>query len=400
VNDLIFDLAAVDRNLSQEYLKKIRIKTTPVVLPQSAKSTAPTAETAKTVAKEEPKPTEGKAPIAEPMKRGTPPATPPLLRPSSAKATEDTQGFGGQAAGGMKQGTPPPPPGGMKKPGNAGGPPPPPGPMIKKGKNAPAQKGQAAPVVPKGPDPLTITGSYSAGQLAKRSNEEIIELFNKLLDALGTNPDFWDAAKKEPKLDWNNKISTAKKALMDQKRNLALNGEQMIKDRIQQVRIEKAQQGLEKQNAAQMAEKKVEKLEYTQEELVAKIDALKKRMDPSDFKWLIEFQGNIKKLDKINHEKAAEYEAEFIKKFPGQKLFLPKKKEAEVKKELTEEEKIISNIEKILSEKPNFWAVKVREPIQELYDINSVRGLEYQDKYIAATKEATGKADKPFLRLK
>lgn len=396
VNNLIFDLALLDRNASQEYLKKIRAKMSPVIVLQPS---APIVEPAKkepAASPAPPVPTMPATPVSEPMQRGTPPPPPPAVKKNIPAPP---------SAGGMQKGTPPPPPpapvAGAKKGGTPPPPPPPPGPMVK-GKKGSASKEKASPAAPaaKGPEPLLVTVSYGAPQLAKRSNEEIIDLFTKLLDALATRGDFWDAIKKEPMPEWRNRIDTVKKALSDPKRNITMNVVQMIEDRIKQVRTEKAQQGLQKQESAEKEKQKSEMPEYTREELIAQIVALKKRADPSDFKWLIEFQGTIKKLDKLNHEEASQYEDEFIKKYPGQKAFLPKKKEAAVVKELTEEEKLITTIDTILKDKPVLWAIKVREPIQALYDINPAKGIEYQDKYIAATEQAAGKADKPFLKIK
>jgi hypothetical protein len=367
VDNLIFDLALIDRNVSNEYLKKVHTKIAPVAQASSAVALP-----------------------SEPMKKGTPPAAPGGGMKQGTPPPPP--------AGAIKQGTPPPPPGGAMKKG--GTPPPPPGPMVKGNKNAVADKKTVTPVAPKGPEPLSVKESYGAAQLKKRTNEEIIALFNNLLEALGSNADFWDAIKKEATLAWKNKIDTVKKALADPERNIQMNAAQLVEERIKQVRADKVKQGLEKQAAAENVVKKTEEEVYSESDLIKQIEALKKKSNISDFKWLIEFQGTVKKLDKINHDKAVEYENDFIKKYPGQKPFLPKKKAVEVKKELTEEEKIITNIDKILEEKIGLWSIKVREPIQELYDIDPTRGLEYQNKYIEEVKKTTGKVDKPFLKLK
>lgn len=394
VNNLVFDLALFNRSASQAYLKKIRSK---INLASALQSSPPIVEPEKKEISAMPVPEEPSAPsssVGQSMKRGTPPA-PPAMKKGTPPPPPSAGGL-------MKKGTPAAPPSVGAKKGGSATPPPPPGPMVK-GKKTSVPQGKTSPATPaavKGPEPLSITISYGGPQLAKRSNEEIIELFNNLLEALAIRGDFWDAVKKEPMPEWRNRIDTVKKAIADPKRNLTINAAPIIENRIKQVRAEKAQQGLQKQESAEKEKQKIEMPEFTQEELIVQINGLKKRTDPSDFKWLIEFQGSIKKLDKINHDKAVEYEAEFIKNFPGQKQFLPKKKEAVVVKELTEEEKLIAAIDTILNEKPILWAIKAREPIQLLYDMNPVKGFEYQEKYLAATQQATGKTDKPFLKMK
>lgn len=387
VDNLIFDLALIDRDISSEYLKKVLDKMTSSV----AAAAPPVSPPAVDVKKENPP----AAPSSE-INKGMPPAVP----------------------GGMKVGNPPPPPAGMKKgtppaaPGagpikKGGTPPPPPGPMTTKGKGAAAINKATEPEKPKGLDPLSERQTYGLAQLmnAKRTDEEIVVLFNKLLDALGTVADFWDAVKKEPKLDWSNKIGTAKNAVI--KRNIPIDEAKTdpakkIADRIVQVRADKAKQGLEKQVAVAQEEKKETHAEsLSEKELIIEIEKLRKEPKESDFAWVLKFQGFIKRLDQINHEKAVQYESEFLKKYPKQKSFLPKKKAPEaIKKELTTEEKIMADIDKILQGKEGMWAIKAKNPIQELYDMNPDLGLQYQDKYLAATKAATGKDDKPFLQLK
>lgn len=308
VNNLIFDLAVIDRNLSNEYLKKVRQKT--VTIPVKIVSPALDSESVqKNTPAISPLPPKNQSPQPREISKGSPPPPPPS---------------GGIAKGGI----PLPPNSGVKK----GTPPPPPGPMVKGAKATPAAKGKSSPVIsPKGPDPLTIRESYGAKQLEKRTNEEVIELFNKLLEALGTYTDFWDAVQKKPKLDWENKINTVKKTLVDPKRNISIDAAKAIADRIVQVRTDKAKEGLAKQAMAEKKEEEKEREEFSESELIAKIESLKKREKVNEMNWLIEFQGNIKKLDKVNHEKALSYQNEFIKKFTGQRPFLPKRKPIEVK---------------------------------------------------------------------
>ena len=64
---------------------------------------------------------------------------------------------------------------------------------------------------------------------------------------------------------------------------------------------------------------------------------------------------------------------------------------------MTPVEKQMAMIDKILNEKLVLWAIKVREPIQELYNMNPEFGIECQDKYLGVAKEVTGKNEKPFL---
>jgi hypothetical protein len=388
--NLLFDLALFDRGLSDDYLEKVFAKNKPVVVVQ-------------------PTPVPEASSHSAPMKKGTPPPPPGAVQKPVEKSSET--GSPASTPGTtqpMKKGTPPAPPASAQKKGivpppppmKAGGtPPPPPGPMIK-GKKAPAGTEQAAaPPAPKAPLPLSIKESYSVRQLEKRSNDEVVELFNKLLEALAASADFWDAVKKEAKLEWKNKIDTVAKALADPKRSLHMNTNKQIEDRIKQVKEEKTREGAAKQ-AAEKVEEKIEQQQLSQEELIKKVEAAKRNADVADFKWLIRFQGAIKDLAKVNHAKALEYETEFITQNPDQKKFLPKAKAGEAPKELTGEEKLTAVIDKILAEKPNFWAIKVREPIQELYDINADLGLRYQDKYLSMSKQVTGKDDKPFLNLK
>ncbi len=116
--------------------------------------------------------------------------------------------------------------------------------------------------------------------------------------------------------------------------------------------------------------------------------------------WLIQFKGIVRSLDTVNHDKAIVYEDDFIKQFPGQKPFLPKKKAVVIAKELTEEDKLVEKIDKIIELKPGLWNITVREYIQQLYDMNPQRGLEYEKKVLDPKQTGAKKADKPFLKLK
>jgi hypothetical protein len=300
----------------------------------------------------------------------------------------------------MQKGTPPPPPaGGVKK---GATPPPPPGPMAKKGAKK-TEKDIAAAIAPKTktPEPLSIKGTYSAARLAKETDNDLLTLFNDLLEALATTADFWSAKDKKPQLDWDNKINAVKKALLDPKRTITIDVNKAIQDRINQVRMEKAQAGQAQQAAVEKAkEKEKPKEEVSEPELIEQINKLLKKADTSDMLWLIQFKGIVRSLDTVNHDKALVYENDFIKQFPGQKPFLPKKKAVAIVKELTEEDKLVAKIDKIIELKPMFWNIAVREDIQQLYDMNQQRGLEYEKKVLDPQLTGAKKADKPFLKLK
>ncbi len=391
VDDLIFDLALLDRNLSREYLKKIHNKIVQIAV---AAMPVPSVEKEVPVPPVVSEPVKKESPQMAPegMKKGTPPAPPVPMKKGGTPPP---------APGPMQKGIPPAPPapGQMKK---GGTPPPPPGPMAQgKKKSTPSATGPAAPAAPKGPELLSIDQTYGLRQLEKRTTEELKELFDKLIEALASKDAFWNAEKKKPQAIWENRIDTLKKVLLarDPKGGFA----EQIAKRIIQVRNEKDQKGFEKQAAAEQEKKKEEpKEEYTEEQLLKEIELLKNNAKPGDISWSINFRGAVIKLDTFNHEKALEYEAYFIKMNPGQKLFLPKKKEALVKKELTEQEQLVAKIDKIIADKENnlLWNIKVREPIQELYNMNQELGLKYQQKVIDIAKKDTGKIDKPFLQLK
>ena len=380
VDNLIFDLYFIDRGMAKDYLKRIHIKNTQIAaakIPSVTPVPSPTVDVRRGTSPTPPPPPVGKK-VIPPSPGGIPTPTPPP---------------------GQKGMGPTPPPVGKK--GTGPTPPPPPGPMVKKDKQeGPLVKAPIIPAAPQGPEPLSIRGTYSAARLAKETDADLIELFNDLLAALPTSADFWNAKDKKPQLDWENKIGAVKKALLDPKRSTNIDADKRIEDRIKEVRTEKAQQGQKQQAAAEQAKEKEERKEEVSEaELVVLIETLLKQPNVSDFKWLVKFTTNVKKLDAINHDMAVEYESNFIKKFPEQKPFLPKKKEVVAKKELTEEEQKMEIIDKILNEKPFMWAIKVREHVQALYDMSPVLGLKYQEKVLAATKEATGKADRPFLKM-
>ena len=389
VDNALLELAVLDMNAAKIYLKKIedkKIQLAVAQLPSSPSTAQAPVAPAKSESGEMKRVTPPPVPGA--MTRGTPPPPPGAMK----SGTPPPPGMP------MKSGTPPPPPGApmVKK-----GPPPPPGPMPgkKNASNASPTKIAEAPAKPQGPKPLSIDESYSKTRLVKESTEALLTLFNELLVALSGDR-FWDGVAQKPKLDWDNRAQAVKNALLAPGRTIDIDPKKKIEEAIAETKKAKKEQGVARLAQRELEQKEPLVQQETEEELTKKINMLKKSPDVSDFKWLVEFIGTIKKLDKINHAKALEYEDAFITEFPDQKRFLPKPKVVEVKKELTPKEEKMAIIDKMISDKPNFWAIKAREPVQDLYDMDQVLGLEYQDKVLAETKKVTGKTDKPFLKLK
>jgi len=307
IND-VFDLAMVNRELARDYFIKMREKMVeagvkPVELierPSFAKAS-------------EGKPIEEK--IEEPMKRATGPRKPavPKMEPTEASKTETTEGV---AAGEepMKKGAMPAP----KKGVPSGGP----------KKNLTPTKGVAKPGTTKEEAPKVTEQIFSVSKLKELDNDKLIELFNDLLEKLGTVLSNWNGMAVErveektkhssriynvygvPVPDWTRKIDTLKKVLISKNIMSEIEVTKKINDRIAQVRAEKTAKPVV---SGQPEEKRIE--EITEADVVRDIkELLAKPADSRDTRWETAMQANIRRLKPLNRVEAEKYRDELNNK--------------------------------------------------------------------------------------
>ncbi len=341
INDL-FDLAMVNRELARDYFIKMRSKMESAeVRPLDVEEKKPTesmlpagVEPMKKGTKPAPKPAAPKAQVTEgpkaeviestlpageePMKKSTGrPA--PQRKPAvpKAEATEAPKVETPEIPSGeeMKKGTRPAP---SRKPGAPSGGP--------KKALTPAKGEAAKPVASKETAPKVVEQIFSVSRLQQLDNDKLMELLNDLLEKLGTVPSNWNGMIVErveektqysskirnvygaPVAKWTNDINTLKKVIIS--KNIMPEAEvtQKIADRIAQVRAEK---NVKPAVSTQPEEKPKEEL--TEEDLVKLIKAQLADPKADQIGWVVSIKGNIKALDKLNHDAAMQYHDQFIK---------------------------------------------------------------------------------------
>lgn len=174
--------------------------------------------------------------------------------------------------------------------------------------------------------PKKVEQIFSGPKLQQLSDDKLVELFNELLDKLRTDPRSWnamDVVKMEEKTKygsktynlygapiakWTNDINTLKKVLVSKNIMSEAQVTQTIAECIAQVRSEKkSQQVVSKEQQEKPQE------ELTGEDLAKLIKAQLTDPKPTEIGWVVSIKGNIKALDKINHEEALKYHDQFIK---------------------------------------------------------------------------------------
>lgn len=336
INDL-FDLAIVNRESARDYFIKIREKMAeessvkaeekPVVKPPFAEvekggleskpvEVKPEVVKAEVVSVE--KPAESILPAgAEPMKIGTGKPAPPRKFGAPKVESEVPKAETGEALMTIpKKPAPPkkgPPPGGPKKALT---------PLIKTAEAAAGKKEEAPKKV--------VEQIFTLAKVKALEDDKLLALFNDLLEKLGTVSTNWNATivekvEKEtghgfynaygaPVLEWMNKISTVKRALVEKKIMTEEEASQKIKDRIAQVRSEK---NVKPVASAQPEEKLKEEL--TEEDLVKLIKGLLAEPKTDQIGWAVAIKANIKALDKLNPAAAKEYQDRFIQLMQSKK---------------------------------------------------------------------------------
>jgi hypothetical protein len=307
VDNLLFDLAVVDRNIAHDYSKKIRDKVTASAIAQLPK---PIVE----------KPADGIIEIVKGKPVGAPVVFPvqPDREPIKVEQEEVILQPGEEP---MKKamGRPAPKKGGAPSS----------GPAKKLGVPSSGPKASTKPgavVAPKAVEQI-----FSVPKLQVLDNDKLLELFAGLLDKLPTNWNGQVVEKVEEKTKygskiynvygapiskWTNDINTLKKVLIT--KNVMPEAEiaKKIADRIALVRSEKNV----KPAMVGVSEEKP-KEEMTEQDLVRLIKGLLAEPKADQIGWIVSVKGNIKALDKINHAVALEYHDKFIK-LTGEKPFL------------------------------------------------------------------------------
>jgi hypothetical protein len=294
IND-IFDLAMIDRDLARDYFVKMRSKmespdVKTIQVEEKVVSTLPAGE--------------------EPMKRATgKPA--PSRKPAVLK--EGTIGMSQAevpSSEGMKKGSLPAP----KKGAPRGGP----------AKNIGVKTEVAQPGVPTKVAPK-VEQVFSASKLQELDNDKLVEIFNDLLEKLGTVLSNWNGKAVErveektkhgykvynvygaPDTQWKSRSDTLKKVLIAKNVMPQADIEQKIADRIIQVRAEKTVKPIV---IAQPEEKPKEEL--TEEDLVRLIKVQFAEPKVDQIGWVVSVKRNIRALDQLNHASAMEYHDKFI----------------------------------------------------------------------------------------
>ncbi|HLJ31808.1 MAG TPA: hypothetical protein VKU36_05180 [Candidatus Babeliales bacterium] len=329
--DDLFTLATVNPPLARLYFKKMSEKmaatdVTPIEVVVQKPAEKPTIESTKepeikgepekiVEKKAEEKPTETVLPVGEePMKKSTRPAPPKKFGPKPGapetpeSATEPSLPVGEEP---MKVSTKPAP----KRGAPSGGP---------KKALTPTSKTSTKPEIEK-IAPKATEQIFSVSKLQPLDDDTLIKLFRDLLDKLGTVPSNWNGMVVEkveektkygskvynvygaPVAKWTNDINTLKKVLISKKVMSEEQVTQEIKDRIVQVRSGK---NVAPVTTTQPEEKPKE--EFTQEDLVRLIKAQLAEPRQDQIGWVVSIKGNIKALDKINHDAALEYHNKFI----------------------------------------------------------------------------------------
>jgi hypothetical protein len=314
----VFDLAMVNRELARDYFIKMREKMVeagvkPVELIERAKPI----EQKKLV---EEKAIESSLPAGEePMKRATGPRKPaaPKMETEASK-TETTEGVAGGEEP-MKKGAMPAP----KKGAPSGGP----------KKNLTPTKGVAKPGTTKEEAPKIAEQIFSVSKLKELDNDKLIELFNDLLEKLGTVLSNWNGMAVEkveektkygskiynvygvPVPDWTRKIDTLKKVLIAKNIMSETEVTKKINDCIAQVRAEKTAKPVV---SGQLEEKRIE--EITEADVVRDIkELLAKPADSRDTRWETAMQANIRRLKPLNPAEAEKYRDQLNKLIKNKK---------------------------------------------------------------------------------
>ncbi|HSC24784.1 MAG TPA: hypothetical protein VLB80_01025 [Candidatus Babeliales bacterium] len=274
VSDLIFDLAIFDRQLANSYLNRVY-----EIISDDVQKIAEKAAMSRDTSSIAPPTTTGG------MKKGAPPTA--------------------SGTGGMKKGAPPTAP--------KGGP----------GKNG-SKKSAATTKTPEAAvkEPKIAEQIFSIAKLSELDNEKLLELFNGLLDKLPSN---WNGQAVErieektkygskvynvygiPIPKWSNDIGTLKKVLIMKNIMTENDVTKKIIDRINFVRSEK-----NKKTEANVPSEEKPKEELTEGDIINLIKILLAEPKTTEIGWVVSTKGNIKALDKMNHEKALEYHDQFI----------------------------------------------------------------------------------------
>lgn len=325
--DDLFKLATVNPELARSYFRKMSEKMVvqdvkPIEIVQEKQVEKPAEQKPAEQKTVEEKPVESILPAGEqPMKTSTQKAPPRKFGPKPTPTTESkevptTQLPSGEE--GMKISTKPAPPrkggapsGGPKKTLT-------PSSSVKTTTGPAAGKKEVAPKV--------IEQIFSVPKLQVLDNDKLMELFNDLLNKLATDPRNWNAIIVEkvkedtkygsktynvygaPIAKWTNDMNTLKKVLVSKGIMSEAQTTKEITERIAQVRSEKTAKPV---TTTQPEEKPQEAL--TQDDLVKLIKELLANPKPTDIGWVVSIKGNIKALDKINHDEALKYHDQFIK---------------------------------------------------------------------------------------
>lgn len=296
INNL-FDLAKIDPTAARDYFKKIHIKMInsipqpsdvvtdkPIVLPK---------ETLPIISVDEPmKKAIGRQ--APPKKFGDTKVEEVPVIPTEEEPMKIASKKGGAPLGGPKK------------------------PVVVGEAKEPSSNVKNIPIVA----PKVVEQIFSVSKLKDLPNDKLIELFEGLLEAL---PKSWNNQVVEkveektkygskvynvygaPLPKWLNDINTLKKVFIS--KNIISEEEitKRIADRIIQVRVEKNV----KPPVTVVVEEKP-KEELTEQDLVRLIKGLLSLPQPDQIGWVVSVKGNIKALDKINHNAALEYHNRFV----------------------------------------------------------------------------------------
>lgn len=280
VDDLLLDLAAVDRELARDYSQKIRQKRASVVSRPSGivveKPGVVPVETGPEVSPLQPG--------EEPMKKGGRSAPPKKGAPSGGPAKQ--------------LGVP---------------------------KAAPTQPAEKV-VAPK-------KQVFSGPQLKKLDDAKLRDLFKDLLENLSllTNWDDRVIEKVEEKTKygskiynvygapvpkWSNDINTLKTVLVSKAIMPEQEVAKKIADRISEVRAEKTAKP-----PVVSAQEEKPKEELSEQDLIKMIKYLLAEPKKGEIGWVVSTKGNIKALDKLNHAEALKYHDKFVE-ITGERRFL------------------------------------------------------------------------------
>lgn len=308
MDNLLFDLSAVDRAMARNYVQQVRQKIVDSIKPKEV-----------IVEKIVEKPVIVEKIIEKPV------FIPQKEMPSMQPTGDDQPMIVSKKIAPKKLGGEPIVPEGegmkigiKKAPPQLGG-----GPVKKPGE---VVKPVSKPVVPK-----PVEQIFSVPKLKILDNEKLLALFAELLEKLPSNWNNQVVEKVEEKTKygskiynvygapipkWVNDMNTLKKVLV---MNMIMPEEEITKkvaDRIVQVRSEKSVKPV-----VSIVQEEKPQEELTEEDIIRLIKGLLAEPKTDQLGWVVSIKGNIKALDKLNHEAALEYHNRFIK-LTGEKPFL------------------------------------------------------------------------------